>query len=89
MSTSVYFHGIVEPNEEFKKKYMAFVACQDAGVDPPDELWDYFNGDRPNPSGLVVRIESREVQVSKYQYVQEIDLKSLRPDISKIQIYVG
>ena len=89
MSMDVFFHGIVEPDDEFKKKYDAFIACEKAGINPPDELWEYFNNERPNPSGLVTHIESTSVRISEYTTVCEIDLKSLRPDISKIQIYIG
>ena len=34
MSMDVFFHGIVEPDDEFKKKYDAFIACENTPVGP-------------------------------------------------------
>ena len=89
MSIALIYHGIVEPTDEFKKKYEAFMACRAAGVNPPQELWRYFGNDEPNPSGLVVEIKSKRVRVNEYSDVFEIDLRHLRPDITKIQIGVS
>ena len=86
MSADIYIRGIIEPNEEFKKKYAAFVACEEADIDPPEELWEYFNEERPNPSGLTIDIEPISVRIDEYNIAYEIDLKSIRSDVSKIQI---
>lgn len=88
MSISVHFHGIVEPDDEFKKKYDAFVACENADIRIPEELWKYFGYDRPNPSGLMIGVETQKVSIGKNTMCYEIDLKSLRKDVSKIQIYM-
>ena len=89
MSVDLCYCGIVEPTDEFHKKYTAFKACQDAGIEPPQALWDYFDGDEPNPSGLAVQIDAREFEDGSYGYIHEIDLTKLRPDITKIQIWMS
>lgn len=41
MSTSAY--GIRKPDEQWKKMVKAWKACKEAGVEPPDNLHDYFS----------------------------------------------
>lgn len=86
MSVSLGIRGVVEPTEEFNKKYVAYKACEDAEVEIPNELRGYFDWAEPNQSGLVVDIsdvsEQRDGMV-------EIDLTKLRKDITKIQVYLS
>lgn len=89
MASDLYINGIVEPTDEFKKKYTAYKACERAGVEPPDELQEYFRYEAPNPSGLEVEIKPSLVKTDKYGAVKEINLKKLRSDISKIQIFMA
>lgn len=86
MSVSLGIRGIVEPTEEFNKKYTAYKACEAAEIEIPDALRAYFDFDEPNQSGLAVDIsdvsEQRDGMV-------EIDLTKLRKDITKIQVYLS
>ena len=86
MSVSLGIRGVVEPTEEFHKKYVAYKACEDAAVEIPDELRGYFDWEEPNKSGLVVDIS--DVSEQKDGMV-EIDLAKLRKDITKIQVYLS
>jgi hypothetical protein len=44
MSMNSHVVGIKEPTEEFKKKYAAYRACEEAGVKTPKEILDFFDG---------------------------------------------
>jgi hypothetical protein len=55
MSTHIY--GFRPPDEEWKKKKEAFDACQRAGVDPPEDLWHFFNNEDPDDAGVQVDIK--------------------------------
>ncbi len=82
MSTSV--EGIVPPNEEWQKMKDAFDACEKAGIDPPSELWNFFDGERPDDAGIVVVLTNAEF-VSEYNNDMstgvEVELAQLDPKI--------
>jgi hypothetical protein len=44
MSMSCHVIGIKEPTEEYLKKYRAYQACMEAGIDPPKAIIDFFDG---------------------------------------------
>lgn len=57
MSMSTHVVGLRPPTEEYLKKVKAWEACDAAEVEIPQELQDYFNGERPEPTGMLVEIE--------------------------------
>jgi hypothetical protein len=44
MSMNSHVIGLKEPTEEFQKKYRAYQACVEAGIDPPKTIIDFFDG---------------------------------------------
>lgn len=96
MSVSYSVVGIVPADAAYKKKLAAYRACEDAGVDPPEDLRKFFNDDEPDPSGVV-----RELAASyslKPMYAEgvteytadmengfEVDLRKLPPEIKIIR----
>lgn len=50
MGMSTHAVAIVEPDDEYRKKHAALMACRAADVDPPVELELYFESDLDNPS---------------------------------------
>lgn len=57
MSMSCNITGIKPPDEKWKKMKALFDACNDAEVSVPDEVWDFFDGEEPDPDGVVVSLE--------------------------------
>lgn len=88
MGMDVYVRGVIEPNEGYKKMYAVYEACKDAGVNVPDEVLEYFGDDTPTPSGMRVKIPTKRLP-GEYDNAIEIDLKSLRSDISKIHVVIS
>lgn len=84
MSMSSRIEGIIPPNEDWQKMKDAFDACEKAGIDPPSEIWEYFEGERPDDAGLVVNLTDAEF-VSEYNVDMsngyEITLSSIDPKI--------
>ena len=89
MPVTPYIRGIIEPDETFRKKFNAFQACKEAGIKIPEELWDYFDGDQPDPSGIVVPIEASCDKGDWSHRILEVDLTTLRKDVSKIQFVIS
>lgn len=54
MSMTTFVVGIKPPDEKWKKMKAAYESCLDAGVVPPDEVYEFFEGDRPDDYGVVI-----------------------------------
>lgn len=90
MSMSTYVIGFVPPDETFKKMKSVYDACMAADVDPPSEVWEFFNHETPNDAGVSVDIDKFVTYVSPHDGADgfEIDLEVLAndmPQIKKIQ----
>lgn len=86
MGMSTYAIGFVPPDEEFQRKLKAFKALRDANVDIPQELWDYFGGDEPDPAGLEVSLGDAKSEYSdEWREGIEIDVSKLDPKIKTIR----
>ena len=56
MSTSIY--GIKLPDERFKKMFQIYKNCRALGLNIPDEVDNYFDGEEPDSEGVVVGVDS-------------------------------
>lgn len=90
MGMSTHVVGIVPADEEYTNKMKAFNACQEAGIHPPDELWDFFGGERPEPEGIIEYIDDEDF-VSEWQDDMregyEIDVTKLPKKYKLIRVY--
>ena len=69
MSMSMRVVGIRPPTDEYKKKVAAYVACEAAGVEPPEALVDFFDGVEAkyvDPNGMQVDLYEHPA-VKEYQ----------------------
>lgn len=57
MSMSTHIEGIIPPDDKFKKMMEIFNLCSQQGIDPPEEVWKFFNNEDPDPHGTVIRLE--------------------------------
>jgi hypothetical protein len=57
MSMSTHVVGFKAPDEKWRKMKSVWDTCRDAGVDPPDEVIQYFEGEAPDERGVEVDIE--------------------------------
>lgn len=90
MSMSTHVIGIVAVNAEYQKKYKAYKACEDAEVDIPQELIEFFNGESPDPNGMVIDLRKNPC-VKKYSADMidgfDIDLSKVDKNIKIIRFY--
>lgn len=56
--------GLVPPDERWKDMKAIWDACKVAGVEPPEEVHNFFRGSEPEPSGIVVDIPQRPYSYS-------------------------
>ena len=92
MSVDVYMVGLKEPTEEYLDKLKAYRACDNAGVEAPEELYSFFDGDSPwalREDGMECEIcEAVEGEVM-YDDGAVIDLSKLPKGVTKIRVYCG
>lgn len=88
MSTHVY--GIKPPDAKWKKMKAAYEACQAAGIDPPEELDDFFGGESPDKAGVIVDL-TKSKAVSEWNGEMEsgfqVDLTKLPKDVTIIRFF--
>jgi hypothetical protein len=60
MGMSTHVSGFREPDDQYRKMAAAWRACVDVGIDPPDEVEEFFNYDGPDDSGVEVNVPHRE-----------------------------
>lgn len=92
MGADLFVQGFAQPNKEFKQMLEAFNACKRAGVEPPKEVWDFFNWENPSPHGIPVEKDSLTGITEKcvdgtHSYIVEID--KLPPEIETIEIGIS
>jgi hypothetical protein len=94
MGMSTHVVGIKPPDATWKKMKKVWDTCKDAGVDPPDQVRNFFGDESPDEAGVVV--EERELQqvgalkeCRPHESAQgyEVDLRKLPPDIKIIRFY--
>lgn len=88
MSESYFVRGIMEPTEDYKRKFAAFKACQEAGIEIPEELWKYFNDETPYEGGADVKIPFETVK-EPGSFIYEVDLKKLPPQVTKVHFVIS
>lgn len=57
MGMSTHVVGIRPPDAKWKQMKAVWDACQVAGVEPPDEVAEFFDHSPPDPSGIEVSLE--------------------------------
>lgn len=102
MSVSTYIVGIKPADEKWKQMKEVWEVCTKAGVEIPGEVDDFFEGEEPDDSGVVVQLGSlyrikdlgnRETVdgISYYSRLGvsgfELDLSKLPKDIKKLRFY--
>ena len=80
MSSDLYIHGFVPPDEEWQKMKAIWDACKQAKVKIPDEVYEFFDGVTPDNAGKQVNVSMREYQ-SEYVSGYEIVLADLPPNV--------
>lgn len=86
MSTHVY--GIKPPDAKWKKMKAAYEACQAAGIDPPEELDDFFGGEAPDEAGVLVDLVESKIATEwegEMDSGYQVDIKKLPKDVTVIR----
>jgi len=90
MSTTVV--GIKPPDATFQKMFDAYKACEEAGVEIPKAVDKFFNGEIPDPAGVVVSLRNKpgwgvEPWEDESASGFEVDLTKLPKDIKVLRFF--
>ena len=66
MSMSTHVYGIRPMDDEYRAKMAAWYACEEAGVEIPDEVVAFFNGKTPDEVGVVVDLRGFSPTATAY-----------------------
>lgn len=90
MGMSTHVVGIKPPDKVWKTMKEAWDACELAKVTIPEEILEFFNGEKPDPAGVVVEIEDSPA-VSEYheEGVEgfEVKIDKLPKDVTVVRFY--
>lgn len=92
MGMSTHVVGIKEPTEEYRKKYEAYRACDAAGVTPPKEIVDFFDGvdfKYVDPTGMKVNLDKSCVHDWKADMSEgyEIEVAKIPAGVTRVRVY--
>jgi hypothetical protein len=86
MSMSTHIRGIVPPDETWQQMKAAWDACETAGVPIPDAVYDFFDGEPPDPEGVVVSIPFRDWK-GDMESGYEVDVADLPEHVKTIRFW--
>jgi len=82
--------GIAPPDDQWKRMRAVWDACEEANVQAPDEVVEFFNGREPEESGVRIDLDQHDC-VSKYNAEMkdgfEVDLRKVPANVQIIRFY--
>lgn len=90
MGMSTHVIGIRRPDEKWSQMKAVWDACKLAGVEPPDEVANFFEYGTPDPSGIRVELEGKPcVRVFNDDMRQgfEVDIDKLPKNVTFVRFY--
>jgi|APSaa5957512622_1039677.scaffolds.fasta_scaffold192938_2 hypothetical protein len=76
--------GYRPPDEKWLKMRAVFEACEEAGIEPPREVSEFFQWRTPDDNGIEVEIASREYQADMCD-IWEVKVADIPSDITVIR----
>ena len=87
MGMSMHIVGIKEPDTRFKRMKAIWDNCVAVGVDIPKEVEDFFEGEIPDDSGVVVDLDDAAEWQDNHRQGFEIRVGDIPEDVTIIRFY--
>ena len=90
MSMSMSVVGFLPPDEQWLKMKAAYDACKAIGVEPPEEVEDFFNGEDPGDApGKEVQLEGNGAKEWRSDGSEgfEVELARLPKSVKFVRFY--
>lgn len=86
MGMSTHVVGIKPPDETWQKMKAVWDGCEALGIVVPEAVYLYFNGEQPDPDGVLVGVKSNEWVGDGAQGI-EVVLADLPEHVAVIRFY--
>ena len=85
MGMHSYVKGVKPADDKYRKMLAIYEQCEAADVSIPKEVDDFFNGERPDPAGVVVSLSaSKNGPVQEWRDEDNEMLEGFEVDITKL-----
>jgi hypothetical protein len=89
---STYVLGFRPPDEKWKRMKEAREACEAAGIDIPEDIDDFFGGEKPDEKGVEVQLDNGHPCCKDWDdgYMRsgfEVEISKLPKDIKILRFY--
>ena len=85
MGMSTWVEGFKPPNDKWKAMKIIWEACEEAGIEIPKKVYDYFEGEPPDEAGVRVEIPCKDYDDGIARSGVEIDLAKISKDVKMIR----
>ena len=90
MGMDTHVIGIVPPDARWKQMKKVWDTCQDAGIQQPKEVLEFFNYETPDPAGVELEIEETPAveewsDASRQGF--EVHIDRLPPHVKIVRFY--
>ncbi len=93
MGMHSYVKGVKPADDKYRKMLAIYQQCRDAQVSVPKEVDDFFNGENPDPKGVVVTLRAdakgpvQEWRDEDNEMLEgfEVDITNLPKDVTIIR----
>lgn len=88
MGMSTHVVGIVPPDADYKRMAAVYKACVAADVPVPDEVEAFFEGEPPDPAGMVIDLDQAAKEwEDDGRSGYEVDLDKVPKHVKSIRFY--
>lgn len=88
MSMSTHVVGYRKPDAKFTVMRAAWLACEQAGIEIPEDISDYFDGEKPDSAGMEIKIEKAVTEFEDdYRHGFEVDVSKLPEGLTIIRFF--
>lgn len=90
--SNIFVKGLRAPDDRFHKMKAVLEACYEAGVEPPGEVCQFFDWDKPDENGVKLDIwqveEYKDPSLALGDQAYSISLKDLPSKLTHLLVYV-
>jgi len=83
MGMSTFVYGFNPPDEKWTRMRQIYEACEKEDIKIPDEVYDYFDGNEPDPAGQRVDIAAEGWRDENSEGI-EIEIEKIPKDVKII-----
>lgn len=86
MGMSTHVTGFVPPDEKWQQMKAVWDACEEAGVDIPGPVLDFFGDESPDPAGVERELPVREWRAGMGQGF-ELSVADIPQDVTVVRFW--